>query len=277
MTRESPLGKRVSYPTRYTPEQLFPVDRKENREACRVDDGFHGHDVWHAHEAAFITRAGLPVVGLLKIVYPASSPCIVESKSLKLYLHSLNATPLGNSVEEGVELFARIVREDLEQLLRAPVAARFFQDAPRDLPFDFDDYLILERLPEVLQPLPDAPPLPAGEIKVGSHLLRSNCKITGQPDWGSIFIHMEGNSLPSPLHLARYIISLRDEHHFHEEICEMVYQRLQNDHAPRRLAVSCLYTRRGGVDICPSRASDPDALPRFLGNPNILTRPTFRQ
>ena len=276
MTRESPLGKRVSYPTHYAPEQLFPIDRRENREACRVDDSFRGHDVWHAHEAAFITRTGLPVVGLLKIVYPASSPCIVESKSLKLYLHSLNATPLGNSVEEGIELFMRIVREDLEQLLRAPVAARFFQDAPRDLPFDFDDYLILERLPEVLQPLPNTP-LPAGEIKVGSHLLRSNCKITGQPDWGSIFIHMEVNTLPSPLHLARYIISLRDEHHFHEEICEMVYQRLQNDYALRRLAVSCLYTRRGGIDICPSRASDPDALPRFLGNPNILTRPTFRQ
>ncbi|MDR2413610.1 MAG: NADPH-dependent 7-cyano-7-deazaguanine reductase QueF [Odoribacteraceae bacterium] len=284
--REYLLGKRVEYPVRYAPELLFPVERHENRAACGIDDRFHGYDAWHAREVSFITRHGLPVVGILKIVYPASSRFIVESKSLKLYLHSLNMTPLGDDVAEGIESFVRVVRGDLERVVQAPVAACFFADAPGERPFDFEDYIILEQTPEVTRASFDyardpalllADPLPAGEIKVGSHLLRSNCKITGQPDWGSIFIHAKGERLPSPVALARHVVSLRGENHFHEEICEIVYQHLQEAFAPGMLSVSCLYTRRGGIDICPSRASNPTLLPRGLGNPTILTRGSFRQ
>jgi 7-cyano-7-deazaguanine reductase len=281
----SPLGRRVDYPDRYTPALLYPVERRLNREACRVDDRFHGHDTWHAHEASFVTRAGLPVTGLLKIVYPAGSPFLVESKSLKLYLNSLNTTPLGDTPVDGIEQFTRVVRDDLSRLLQAPVAARFFEEAPAgELPFDFDDHAILEKMPGVLAAtFPPGPvsllegALPAGEIKVGSHLLRGNCKITRQPDWGSIYLRARGPRLPSPLALARYIVSLRGEYHFHEETCEIVYQRLTGDFAPEALAVTCLYTRRGGIDICPSRASDPAWLPRHLLDPATLSRKTFRQ
>ncbi|MDR0765825.1 MAG: NADPH-dependent 7-cyano-7-deazaguanine reductase QueF [Odoribacteraceae bacterium] len=279
-----PLGKPIPTPTRYSPGLLCPVDRRENRVACRVDDRFHGYDAWHAREASFITRRGLPVVGLLKIVYPAASPFLVESKSLKLYLHSLNMTPLGDDPAEGIEQFTRVVRADLERVLQAPVAARFFADAPGHRPFDFDDHAILEQMPDVARasfagrpPSLLAASLPAGDVKVGSHLLRGKCKITGQPDWGSIFIRVKGDRLPSPVALARYIVSLRDEFHFHEEICEMVYQQLHDVLAPDILSVTCLYTRRGGIDICPARASDPAHLPPRLGNPGILTRDTFRQ
>jgi 7-cyano-7-deazaguanine reductase len=266
---------------------LYPIDRRGNREACRLDARFGGHDTWHAHEAGFITRAGLPVVGLLKIVYPATTPCLVESKSLKLYLHSLNMTPLGDNVREGIDQFTRIVRADLSALLHAPVAVHFFDNAPAELPFDFDDHEILEQLPEVARATftgyTETPallldhPLPAGEIKAGSHLLRSNCKITRQPDWGSIYIRVKADRLPSPLALARYIVSLRDENHFHEEICEIIYQRLQDAFTPEILAVTCLYTRRGGIDICPTRANAPEHLPRYLPDPDRLTRKTFRQ
>jgi 7-cyano-7-deazaguanine reductase len=284
----SPLGRRVDYPDRRDPSLLYPVDREENRRACRVDDRFHGFDAWHAHEAGFITRAGLPVTGVLKIVYPADTPFLVESKSLKLYLNSLNMTPLGDDARGGIEQFTRIVRDDLSRVLHAPVAARFFEEPPEGVPpFDFDDYAILEKSREVYTAaftatagdpallLEDA--RPAGKIKVGSHLLRGRCKITRQPDWGSVYIHLAGERVPSPLALARYIVSLRREEHFHEEMCEMIYQRLADAFTPELLAVTCLYTRRGGIDICPARASDPACLPRHLRDTGTLTRKTFRQ
>ena len=116
-----------------------------------------------------------------------------------------------------------------------------------------------------------------GELKVGSHLLKSNCKITSQPDWGTIYIHLKANRTPAPVSLLKYIVSLRNENHFHEEICEMVYQRLYELFQPEILVVTCLYTRRGGIDICPSRSSHPQYLPSHLLKPETLTTPAFRQ
>ena len=116
-----------------------------------------------------------------------------------------------------------------------------------------------------------------GEIKVCSHLLRSNCKITKQPDWGSIYIHIQADCLPDHASLLKYIVSLRNENHFHEEICEMTYKRLWDLFHPEILAVSCIYTRRGGIDICPSRANQAEYLPEHLQAPEILTRKLLRQ
>ena len=153
--------------------------------------------------------------------------------------------------------------------------------------YDFDNYAILEKLPEAAQTTfseyTETPELLAenmcqgGEIKVGSHLLRSNCKITKQPDWGSVFIRLKAERLPAPMSLLRYIVSLRAENHFHEEICEMIYKRLHDLFQPEILSVSCLYTRRGGIDICPSRANRVEYLPEAIHDPEVLSRRLLRQ
>ena len=284
------LGQQVAYPTDYCPLILVPVPRSLNRVIYDIhlpQELFIGYDTWHAYEAGFLTRKGLPVCGVLKIVYSANSPNIVESKSLKLYLNSLNMTRLGESVTEGIAQFTKIVKSDLEQLLDTRVDVTFFQREPEKLYFDFQNYTLLEEDPLIEQILfeeyNEAPELLTantigeGEIKVCSHLLRSNCKITKQPDWGSIYIHLKASNLPDNASLLKYIVSLRNENHFHEEICEMTYKRLWDKFKPEILSVSCIYTRRGGIDICPSRANKVEYLPEFIHDPEVLTRKLMRQ
>lgn len=284
------LGQQVAYPTDYCPLILVPVPRSLNRVIYDIhlpQELFIGYDTWHAYEAGFLTRVGLPVCGVLKIVYSASSPNIVESKSLKLYLNSLNMTRLGENVTEGIAQFTKIVKSDLEQLLDTRVDVTFFQREPDELYFDFRDYTLLEEDPLIEQILfeeySEAPELLTantigeGEIKVCSHLLRSNCKITKQPDWGSIYIRLKASNLPDSASLLKYIVSLRNENHFHEEICEMTYKRLWDKFKPEILSVSCIYTRRGGIDICPSRANKVEYLPEFIHDPEVLTRKLMRQ
>lgn len=285
------LGKTISYPKNYCPEILTAVPRKINRETYGITAPqylFCGYDCWHAYEAGFITRNGLPVCGLLKIVYPSGNEFLVESKSLKLYLNSFNMTALGNTVAEGIQLFCEKIRTDLSRLLQTEVSIHFHPEAPVLSPFDFNDYTVLEQdtgiqdchfslYQEHPAYLEENKKQYSGELKVCSHLLKSNCKITAQPDWGSIYIRLKADSLPDSSALLRYIVSLRNENHFHEEICEMVFKRLTDLYRPEILTVSCLYTRRGGIDICPVRANRPDYLPSYLPQPEILTARTFRQ
>lgn len=283
------LGQNVGYPTEYCPLILVPVPRHLNREIYNINNPtelFKGYDTWHAYEAGFLTRQGLPVCGVLKIVYPAGSPYLVESKSLKLYLNSLNMTRLGDNIQAGIETYVKTVKSDLEQILETHVDVVFHSQKTERL-FDFNNYLLLETLPEAQETsfseYTENPDLlmentrEGGEIRICSHLLRSNCKITKQPDWGSIFIRLKADKLPDNISLLKYIISLRTENHFHEEICEMVYKRLHDFFHPEILSVSCLYTRRGGIDICPSRANKVEYLPEFLHDPEVLSQRLLRQ
>lgn len=282
------LGKETRYPTSYCPKILAGVPRYLNREIYDItqpDDLFTGFDSWHAYEASFITEKGLPVTGILKLVYNSRSPYIVESKSLKLYLNSFNMTPLGETIEKGITTFIQTVENDISSVVQDKVKACFYCDTSGQMPFDFNDYIQLESSstnvcfsvyqenPGYLQENKKA----GGELKVYSHLLKSNCKVTGQPDWGSIYIHLKADQLPDTNSLLKYIVSLRNENHFHEEICEMTFKRLTDAFSPEILAVTCLYTRRGGIDICPARANKPEYLPQHLQQPGILTQKGFRQ
>lgn len=286
------LGKSVSYPKSYSPEILVAVPRSLNREIYGIHEAgklFCGYDVWHAYEASFLLKNGMPVTGILKITYPSTSKFIVESKSLKLYLGSYNMTCLGNSLEEGISEFSQTVEKDLGRLLETSVKVYFHRPALSSSlpPNDFSEFQILENkaytsdlrfsIYEEYPPYLSENTTTVQELKVGSHLLKSNCKITSQPDWGTIYIHLKANRTPSPDSLLKYIVSLRNENHFHEEICEMVYKRLYDLFQPEILAVTCLYTRRGGIDICPSRANLPHYLPSCLLKPETLTAPAFRQ
>lgn len=291
MKEDQLLGKNVGYPVVYCPEILVAVPRRLNREIYQIDSPaslFCGYDAWHAYEAGFLNGNGMPVAGILKLVYPASSEYLVESKSLKLYLGSFQMTPLGKGTAEGISLYTDRIQKDLSHLLQAEVKACFFPHPVRREMSDFHNYSILENDPRaeetVFSVYQERPgllqqnrPVSGVELKIGSHLLKSNCKITRQPDWGSVYIRIKGKVLPDEMGLLQYLVSLRNENHFHEEICEMIYKRLMDFYQPEILMVACLYTRRGGIDICPVRANEKEFLPPLLGESAILTTGEFRQ
>lgn len=283
------LGKKVAYPKSYSPEILVAIPRAENRSLYGILDAklpFCGFDTWHAYEISFLTNNGLPVSGLLKIVYNSNSQFLVESKSLKLYFNSFNHEHLGSKKSEAIHSFLSTVKNDLFSLLKTEIELSFF-DTGETAEFDFKDYRKLEHeafaenvtfqhnteTPDLLQ-FSESGNL---EIKVCSDLLRSNCKITNQPDWGSIFIHIKTEKPVEPSSILEYIVSFRNENHFHEEVCEMIYQRFLTFYNPKKLMVACLYTRRGGIDICPVRCSSPNLFPKGLANSSILTKSTLRQ
>ncbi len=281
------LGKLVSYPKVYDPDLLVAVPRELNRGLYEILDKnlpFVGADAWHAYEVSFLTDTGLPVVGLLKLVYACDNPFLVESKSLKLYLNSFNMERLGETRSEAIQKFEASVKHDLEACLKTTVHLHVIEkDETSEFDFAGFDLLEDEVTAQEIQfsETKEAPSLlrmaGSGTLKVASHLLRSNCKITHQPDWGSVYIEMQGERIPSKESLLQYIVSFRDEYHFHEEVCEMIYKRLWDIFQPEKLMVACLYTRRGGIDICPVRASHQNLLPANLLNAETLSPCLLRQ
>ena len=283
------LGKRSSYPQHYDPSVLVAVPRILNRKQYLISNEnlpFQGFDVWHAYEFSFLLKNGVPVTGVLKMVYPCNNEFLVESKSLKLYLNSFNMDSFGDSVSESISITTSTIKTDLENLLKCKVEVTFFNHSTEKVAPEFEEYELLEDLVDLnsfnCSVYKEAPDLlqnskQSGEVKWGSHLLRSNCKITFQPDWGSIFIQMKGNELPTPESFLSYIVSLRNENHFHEEICEMVFKRLLDKFNPEELNVTCQYTRRGGIDINPVRSLTGENLSKSLIDADILDSPVFRQ
>ena len=290
MSESKYLGKHTSYPQHYFPEMLVAVPRELNREEYGLTYGelpFIGVDVWHAYELSFLTKKGLPVSGVLKVVYPCNNQVIVESKSLKLYLNSFNMERYGETQEEGIGLIEKIIKNDLSELLKAEVQINIYTKLTEVNSHDFQGYSLLEELPRaekiVFDTFKEAPKLLTSDkhtpyiIKVATHLLRSNCKVTFQPDWGSAFIFMKGGNRPSLESLLKYLISFRNENHFHEEVCEMIYKRLWDAFQPEELAVTCIYTRRGGIDITPVRVSHEKLLPANITNVNVISKKLLRQ
>lgn len=282
------LGQRVTYPQRYSPDVLVPVARQLNREGLAIKDDalpFVGTDIWHAYEVSCLTTGGLPTAGILKINVPCSSPSIVESKSLKLYLNSFNMEPMGNTPAEANAAMTARVEQDLSRLLETQVTAHLF--APQTPQEESDPETRYECLEESLgtisceQYTENATLLGDGEqtdgLRIVSHLLRSNCRVTHQPDWGTVIISMGKGLTPKLGDLLRYIVSLRGENHFHEEICELIFKRLADRFAPSELMVACLYTRRGGIDINPIRATSQELLMKGLTDVQRLTMREGRQ
>ena len=208
MTNNSPegkvLGKQTSYPQHYSPNILVAVPRTVNREIYDIYEHslpFAGIDVWHIYEFSFLTEKGLPVTGVLKMIYPADSTFLVESKSLKLYLNSFNMERYGKNPDEGIEIILEIIKKDLSEILKCEIDLCFFDEHNHTFPFDFSEYIILEKCAGMesisFSNYIETPELlldgnnPKTEIKAATHLLRSNCKITHQPDWGSVYIFIK--------------------------------------------------------------------------------------
>lgn len=263
---QSPLGRSVAYRTDYAPELLFPISRQSKRDELHIAPGalpFTGWDLWNAYELSWLDPRGKPVVALGEFRVPAESPRLVESKSLKLYLNSFNQT-----VFDSLEAVRQIIAQDLSAAAGAPVTVGLWrpQDARRH--FGAPEGVLLDDLAVDIQHYQPAPQLLVAEGPVvaetlHSHLLKSNCLVTGQPDWASLVIRYRGPAIQRTGLLA-YIVSFREHHEFHEQCVERVFQDISARCQPQALAVWARYTRRGGLDINPFRSRGDDFDP---GNP----------
>jgi|TARA_R100000027_G_C2239646_1_gene91587 7-cyano-7-deazaguanine reductase len=275
------------YSDQYNRDLLVKVPRVLNRETYNLTgEEFVGVDTWNAYEVSAITSKGQPVAGMLKIVCPASSEFHVESKSIKLYLNSFNMTKIGDTAADCIKGIESRVKRDLDELLETNTTITFYASDIETEPMSFQGYLDIAEeanLDEIdfTAFKSDSSQLEVkeeeGEVKFTSNLLRSNCRVTNQPDWGDVFIRLKGKKLPTAESLAKYIVSHRTVSHFHEEICEMVYKHLTDAYEPDQLMVACLYTRRGGIDINPIRASHTSLVPEFFDNPEFIIKKTLRQ
>ena len=263
------LGQSSEYKSQYDPELLVVEPRQSNRTYLDIDKDnlpFVGYDVWNGYEVSALTNNGKPVAAIAKVIYPCDSEFIVESKSMKLYWNSFNMTKLGDSPEEVMGEIEKRAITDLSERVGMNVSVQlFFDDHELDETLDFSGVTNLDiavgndvvfdtynETPELLQ-IEERDQ--SQEINYISGLLKSNCRVTSQPDWGDVYIQMKGNKIPTAESLLKYIVSFRDECHFHEEICECIYKRLWDLCSPDELIVSCLYVRRGGWDINPHRCS----------------------
>jgi len=275
------------YSDQYNADLLVKIPRNLNREGYGLTGNeFKGVDVWNAYEVSAITTKGQPVAGMLKIVCPSDSENHVESKSIKLYLNSFNMTEIGDTAADCISGIEARVKRDLDELLETNTTVSFysseFETEYLSFSEEFKDVSEVTNLDEIdfTAFKSDASQLESGkgnELKIRSNLLRSNCRVTNQPDWGDVFIYIKGEDVPSAESLAKYIVSHRTVCHFHEEICEMIYAHLTERFKPQQLMVSCLYTRRGGIDINPIRATHSYLIPEFFTNPEYTIRKTLRQ
>jgi len=276
------------YSDQYNADLLVKIPRFLNREGYGLTGKeFKGVDVWNCYEVSAITSKGQPVAGMLKIVCPSDSENHVESKSIKLYLNSFNMTQIGDTAADCISGIEATVKRDLDELLETNTTVSFYASdfETENLSFseDFQEISDIADLDQIdfTAFKSDASQLEVSEgetsLKVRSNLLRSNCRVTNQPDWGDVFINIEGKEVPTPESLAKYIVSHRTVSHFHEEICEMVFAHLTERFKPEQLMVACLYTRRGGLDINPIRATHSSLIPDFFTNPNYTIRKTLRQ
>lgn len=257
--RDLSLGKKIGISDTYNPEILRAVPRLDNRKNVIGLDGdtmpFHGFDVWNCYEFSFLDLNGVPQNYCLKIKYSCESECIVESKSLKLYLGSFAQEQVGD-----INTAVSMVGYELERLLKTKVDVDYYRTASN---WKSTGYLWLDqeagtvvcteyqRNPELLETFKSNNPVE--HIRVWSDSLRSNCRVTHQPDEGDIYIEMEGPRVPTYSSLLKYIVSFRKEYHFHEEIVETIYADLMTRFAPTKLIVGATYLRRGGISICPVR------------------------
>ena len=247
------LGQSSEYKSQYDPELLVVEPRQSNRTYLDIDKDnlpFVGYDVWNGYEVSALTNNGKPVAAIAKVIFPCDSEFIVESKSMKLYWNSFNMTKLGDGPEEVMGEIEKRAITDLSERIGTNVSVQlFFDDHVIEDELDFSGVTNLDiavgndvvfdtynETPELLQ-IEERDQ--SQEINYISALLKSNCRVTSQPDWGDVYIQMKGNKIPTAESLLKYIVSFRDECHFHEEICEAVYKRLMDTIEPDELAVRC--------------------------------------
>ena len=269
---QSQLGKSSAYVDQYDASLLFPLPRLTKREeiGAAINPPFFGADLWTSFEVSWLNLRGKPQVALAHFTIPCETPNLIESKSFKLYLNSFNNTRFADASE----VLARL-RTDLSEATwrgseaQGSVGVRLLQAEQFDAQQVHElDGLLLDRLdvectrytpaPELLRANHDEAPV--SETLV-SNLLKSNCLVTGQPDWGAVQIAYSGPQIDQA-GLLRYIVSFRNHNEFHEQCVERIFMDIWRRCRPDKLTVYARYTRRGGLDINPWRTSHPGALPK---------------
>ncbi len=267
----SQLGQPVTYTDQYDASLLYPIARAAKREEIGIagPPPFFGADLWTSYELSWLNPRGKPQVAIAHFTIPCETPNIIESKSLKLYLGSFSGTAFASA-----DAVRDRLRADLSEAVWRGAPAPSSVGARLLLPESFDqepvhelDGLSLDRLdiectqytpaPELLKSAVDEQPV---EEVLTSNLLKSNCLVTGQPDWGGIQIRYAGPQIEQG-GLLRYLVSFRNHNEFHEQCVERIFMDIWRHCRPTRLAVYARYTRRGGLDINPLRTSHPMALP----------------
>jgi 7-cyano-7-deazaguanine reductase len=263
----SPLGKETRYVAEYQKELLFPIARKLKRDEIQVPDRlpFKGVDIWNAYEISWLNEKGKPVVALGEFILPCYSPNIIESKSLKLYLNSFNNTRFASS-----EQVRQRIQHDLSECAGASVCVSLIllDESSSQIISSFAgiclDQLDIECDHFVVEPhFLTTESETVSEI-VYSDLLKSNCLVTNQPDWGSVQIQYSGKKIQHA-GLLKYIVSFRNHNEFHEQCVERIFMDIMQICQPEKLTVHACYTRRGGLDINPYRSTEkemPDKIAR---------------
>lgn len=247
-TQNSPLGKETFYKETYDKSLLYPIPRSENRLNLACD--FFGADIWNCYELSWLNGRGKPEIACLELIFPCTTPCLIESKSLKLYFNSFNQTRF-----YGKEQVLEKIREDLSEASGGKVEVRELTNQHLTT-WKGESLDALDVEIEAYSPQPDF--LTAQdefvEEVLTTNLFKSNCPVTGQPDWASVLIHYEGNKIGRK-GLLKYLISFREHDAFHEACVERIFYDIQTRCKPKNLTVIARFTRRGGLDINPFRST----------------------
>ena len=278
---QSQLGKQSAYADHYDASLLFAIARADKRREIGIDGtpSFFGADLWTAFELSWLNPRGKPQVAIAHITVPCDSINIVESKSFKLYLNSFNNSTFTDAAAVATcmraDLNAAVWQQSGTELGASPVQSSVGVKILLPEMFDREpihelDGLNLDRLDVECTQYTPSPQLlnaafdeaPVSEV-LTSNLLKSNCLVTGQPDWGSVRINYEGPQIDQG-GLLQYIVSFRNHNEFHEQCVERIFMDIWTRCKPIKLSVYARYTRRGGLDINPFRTSYPQTVPQNI-------------
>lgn len=254
-----PLGKQTQYAANYAPDLLYPIPRKMARSQIGLGKKlpFYGYDIWNAYDLSWLNSKGKPEVGIGEFIIPCDSENLIESKSFKLYLDSFNGTKFSSIAE-----VQNTLANDLSNNIKAEVMVNIksinnYAEGLRNFSgINLDEYDIACNEYQINPDFLFTENADAGET-LYSHILKSNCPVTGQPDFGSVSISYQGEKI-NHQGLLKYIVSFRDHNEFHEACAERIFMDILNKCAPKKLTVFARYSRRGGLDINPLRTNNKD-------------------
>lgn len=261
MADQSELGQTSNYDDHYNPKRLYPIPRAQKRQEINLDPKiitFHGFDCWNHYEVSWLNSKGKPIVAMAVISYDCHSPCIIESKSLKLYFNSLN-----NTIFSDKEEVAQTISKDLSNCIDAEVTVTvtLLSEITNQTIYSSFTGICLDQLDiecsvyQVTSSFLSTSSELVDEI-LYSDLLKSNCLVTNQPDWGSVQIAYRGKKINHE-GLLKYLVSFRNHNEFHEQCIERIFTDIMRLCQPESLTVYGRYTRRGGLDINPIRSTEP--------------------
>lgn len=271
--KKSILGQQAEYHSQYNPDILFSITRKNMRDELGIADQlpFYGFDCWNHYEVSWLNAHGKPIAATAEISYNCDSPCLIESKSMKLYFNSFNNSKFAN-----IDIVAAIVKKDIAVHVGADVSVKITPLHRANRPaiaVSFVgtclDELDIECTIDKLNPLYLQAGTESVEEDLYSNLLKSNCPVTNQPDWASVQIAYKGKKI-NHTGLLRYLVSYRNHQEFHELCVERIFMDILRHCQPAELTVYARYTRRGGLDINPYRSTK-----NYIGD--IVNQRLYRQ